>query len=186
MTLVTHLQSKTPPGISFHTWQLWQHLKPWGSKEGSKKCRLSSELDRCRSGSTCPEMPSASKTQHSKIWVSPLPFFQGDSSPKDCGSGDVPHRVVVLIRVTGSKSVCLVGHSSLRMEQEPIHPCMGRHGGGPHSLACCAGGFFTFNFFGKLYPLGICQRFLLLFNTFKIQNFADKLDHRLCLVKRCG
>lgn len=137
-------------------------------------------------------MPSASKTQHSKIWVSPLPFFQGDSSPNVCGLGHVPHGVVVLIRVMGSKSVCLVGHSShssyppSEWNKNP-YPCMGRHSGGdPHSLVCCAGCFFTFNFFGKLYPLGICQRFLLLFNTFKIQNFADELDHRLCLVKRCG
>lgn len=149
----------------------------------------------------CPEMPSASKMQHSKTWVSPLPFFQGDSSPNVCGSGDVPHRVSVLIGVMGS--LCMSSNylkvsvpcgsllpqlpPSLPQSRTRTHPCTGRDcRGGPHSLACCAGCFFTFNFFGKLYPLGICQRFLLLFNTFKIQNFADKLDHRLCLVKRCG
>lgn len=42
----------------------------------------------------------------------------------------------------------------------------------------------TFDFFGKLDPLGICQRFLLFFNTFKIQNFTNKLDYWLCLIKR--
>lgn len=41
----------------------------------------------------------------------------------------------------------------------------------------------TFDFFGKLYPLGICQRFLLFFNTFKIQNFTNKLNYWLCLIK---
>lgn len=58
--------------------------------------------------------------------------------------------------------------------------------GGPAALSApCAGRLVTFDFFGKLYPLGICQRFLLFFNTFKIQDFTHKLDDWLCLIKRC-
>ena len=53
------------------------------------------------------------------------------------------------------------------------------------SLIHHAGQLVTFDFFGKLDPLGICQRFLLFFNTFKIQNFTHKLDYWLCLIKRC-
>lgn len=56
----------------------------------------------------------------------------------------------------------------VRQEQDPRNP----------------GQLLTFDFFGKLDPLGICQRFLLFFNTFKIQNFTHKLDYWLCLIKR--
>lgn len=67
--------------------------------------------------------------------------------------------------------------------------CAGRAGWarpcGPRPLAHYTRQLVTFDFFGKLYPLGICQRFLLFFNTFKIQNFTNKFNYWLCLIKRC-
>lgn len=60
----------------------------------------------------------------------------------------------------------------------PLRRCAGRAG------PADAGQVPTFDFFGKLDPLGICQRFLLFFNTFKIQNFTNKLDYWLCFIKR--
>lgn len=58
-------------------------------------------------------------------------------------------------------------------------------GGSPAPWPDAIKWLITFNFFGKLYPLGICQRFLLFFNTFKVQNFTNKFDHWLCLIKSC-
>lgn len=153
---------------------------------------------------SCPEMPSASKIQHSKTWVSPLPLFKGDSSPNVCGSdrhpscshprgwarlshGPLCARVpTIYLRASvpcGSLFPQLPPPSS-EWNKNPIHAWAGTS---KEALtpSLSAGWSLTFNFFGKLYPLGICQRFLLFFNTFKIQNFTNKLNHWLCLVKCC-